>query len=355
MQTRTYGDLFKLIQSFAGVTAFSDNEQDDIANLINRRYQTAYNTSQIWPRYLNSSEQRYVQSDIYDVTFNTSGNPTSTTTSTFTFFWIGMYLGSPLFSMLDVGDGTAPFILYKDVDGSVGSNTAAWVIARANVTGNRSNPVATNITTPFANLNRLYLTMDVENPDGSGNTDRKDELPYPNLSENWYSMDLVKATNVTVKPAGKNIVPYNEVYSTNSPLAKKEIGEFIRIYNKQALVKNSSHEYSFFVDVAGAGILNLLSNSESSVHVTYKDVFTPFTTSSDYTNSTEEVPGEFFQYIAYGTYADFLRMDGQHDKAQLEDNNAQFALAQQLERVDAIMNNNTINKKFSTYVNKQSR
>ena len=89
--------------------------------------------------------------------------------------------------------------------------------------------------------------------------------------------------------------------------------------------------------------------------VTYKKKFVPFTTSSDYTTSTEEVPGEFFQYIAYGTYADFLRMDGQHNKAQLEDQNAEFALAQQLERLDAIMNNNFINTKFSTYVSRQSR
>ena len=60
MQTRTYGDLFKLVQSLAGVTAFATNEQDDIANLINRRYQTAYNTSQIWPRYLAVGESRKV-------------------------------------------------------------------------------------------------------------------------------------------------------------------------------------------------------------------------------------------------------------------------------------------------------
>ena len=38
MQTRTYGDLFKLIQSLAGVSSFATTETDDIANLINRRY-----------------------------------------------------------------------------------------------------------------------------------------------------------------------------------------------------------------------------------------------------------------------------------------------------------------------------
>ena len=81
MQTRTYGDLFKLIQSLAGVTAFANNEQDDIANLINRRYQTAFNTSQIWPRYLVPSEERSLTafsvsgfSDVYNGSYLNYGD-----------------------------------------------------------------------------------------------------------------------------------------------------------------------------------------------------------------------------------------------------------------------------------------
>jgi hypothetical protein len=48
-------------------------------------------------------------------------------------------------------------------------------------------------------------------------------------------------------------------------------------------------------------------------------------------------------------------MDGQHEKAQLEQGNAEGFLAAELERIDVIMNNNTINKRFTTYVNRQSR
>ena len=54
MQTRTYGDLFKLIQSLAGVGSFATSEKDDIANFINRRFFEAFNTSQMWPRYLKN-------------------------------------------------------------------------------------------------------------------------------------------------------------------------------------------------------------------------------------------------------------------------------------------------------------
>ena len=80
MQTRTYGDLFKLIQSLAGVGSFAPSEQDDIANLINRRFLQAFNESPIWPRYIVSSEKR----DILALTLSGATASTSTTPRKFT-------------------------------------------------------------------------------------------------------------------------------------------------------------------------------------------------------------------------------------------------------------------------------
>ena len=48
-------------------------------------------------------------------------------------------------------------------------------------------------------------------------------------------------------------------------------------------------------------------------------------------------------------------MDGQHQKALLEEQTAKGALDLQLERNDIISNNNNANMRFSTYVNRQSR
>ena len=48
-------------------------------------------------------------------------------------------------------------------------------------------------------------------------------------------------------------------------------------------------------------------------------------------------------------------MDGQTDKAMAEEQVAGTYLALELEKIDLRSNNNTINKKFSTYVNRQSR
>ena len=93
-----------------------------------------------------------------------------------------------------------------------------------------------------------------------------------------------------------------------------------------------------------------ISNSQDNVaFVTYKKDLSTFDE-----NSTD-IPGEFFQYLAHATYADFLRMDGQHGKALTEEKQADSYLDSQLEMIDLRSNNNSINKKFSTYVNRQRR
>ena len=210
MQTRTYGDLFKLIQSLAGVGTFAASEKDDIANFINRRFFEAFNTSHIWPRYVVTGEER------------------------------------------------------------------------------------------------------------------------------------------TIATSPAQTVPYTEA-------SKDNIGEFIRIHRTQPFLRNSALEFDFYVDGNGAHILNLTTADATSAFVTYKKEFTPFTVSSDYENGTVEVPAEFFHFIAHTAYADFLRMDGQTDKALIEEQTGGNYLALELEKIDLRMNNNTVLKKFSTYVNRQAR
>jgi hypothetical protein len=36
---------------------------------------------------------------------------------------------------------------------------------------------------------------------------------------------------------------------------------------------------------------------------------------SQFTETALNIPGEWFAFMAHAAYADFLRMDGQHDKA----------------------------------------
>ena len=53
----------------------------------------------------------------------------------------------------------------------------------------------------------------------------------------------------------------------------------------------------------------------------------------DTSGDTNDVPFRFFEYMAFGAYADFLRGDGQTDKAQVEDQNAEMILRQEIDIV----------------------
>lgn len=53
----------------------------------------------------------------------------------------------------------------------------------------------------------------------------------------------------------------------------------------------------------------------------------------DETNDNQNIPFRFFEYMAFGAYADFLRGDGQTDKAQVEDQNAELILRQEIDIV----------------------
>lgn len=317
MQTRTYGDLFKLIQSLAGVSTFAPTETDDIANLINRRYSEAYNTIQMWPRYLVSSEKRTINA------YTLAGATSSTSTSVNQDYkFLGANDGNvgTLGTNVYQGVTTSTVIIYKN-------SSNAWVVetgASATIQTDGNYRVVAG-TTQFTEADTI----------------KKD------LLENVETF-TPRAGSDTLQVTPKNLIPY--VQSGNDT-----IGEFIRVHRTRAFLNNSSLEYDFFVDAEGANILNVSSTTDAVAFVTYKKIFVPFTTAANYTTSTEEVPGEFFHYIAHAAYSDFLRMDGQHDKAQLEQQNAQQYLALELERVDVIMNQNTVNKRFSTHVNRQSR
>jgi len=312
MQTRTYGDLFKLIQSLAGVGSFAESEQDDIANLINRRFLQAFNESPIWPRYIVSSEKR----DILALTLSGATASTSTTVNqNYKLLGANTTGGSNVYQ----GVTTTTVIIYN-------TGTAWRVDTAASAAEQASGTFTVSAGT------QEFIEAD---------TNKKDQITDVETF-------TPRAGTDSLLVEGKNLIPYAQT-------GKTTIGSFNRIHRKQAFLNNSSIEYDFFVDFTGANILNITSSTDNSAFVTYKQQFTPFDVTSSYTTSTVEVPAEFFPYIAHSTYADFLRMDGQTEKAFSEEQRAEIALALELEKIDLISNNNTVNKRFSTYVNRQSR
>lgn len=350
MQTRTYGDLFKLIQSLAGVQSFAESEEDDIANFINRRFYTAYNSSQAWPRYLVPNEERILASiKVSGITNDPPGAGATVATSYNGLYYLVGYEDTanehPIYAAVnpvqsittgnpDNEQGKTQFF-YKS------STSNQWIFVGGSWFKNQDGTID---ATPSVTLRgQKYSDERYDNPwDVLWDENRTDFAP-----------GILTVENVQQVSYGETI----KLRSTNQTTFgfKDTIGEFIKIYRDKPLVNRSVAEYDFYVDEDGANVLNLKDSSTGDVYVTYKKKFEKFTTSSSYSTSTEKVPLEFFAYIAHGAYADFLTMDGQTSKAIVESDRAEGHLFKELERIDIISNNNRPVTKFSTYVNRQAR
>ena len=335
MQTRTYKDLFRLITSMIGTggeLAASGTEDTQVADFINRRFQQAFDTSPVWPRYFVSSEERTL------VLYELSGGSATSTAVNGKYRFFGINSGS-----FESGGGsaTADTNIYQNTDSTTTfiykNSSNAWVVATS------ISPTDTRSSDGKISLNSSG-TVQFTEADTTKNDAVEDVTTWtPRVGSNLLS--VVK----------KYIVPYAEGAILTSDSAKTTIGDFNRIHRKRAFLNDSAIEYEFFVDFDGANILNISNTSDTSAFVSYKKQFTPFTVTSDFYNSTVEVPGEFFNFIAHAVYADFLRVQNRQEQAIAEEQIAQTYLAQELEKIDIRNNNNTVNKRFSTYVNRQSR
>ena len=337
MQTRTYKDLFRLITSMIGTGGElpgSGTEDTQVADFINRRFQQAFDTSPVWPRYVVAGEPRRIASLAIEGTTGTSASDVNgiyyllgSVTGT------GVESGSDLYYKLDSNETQSAIngtIIYRNT-------TPAWVVSRSGIVAKNADGTFTVSNTGTAALTEVDL----------------DKKSNPANVETWSL-----GTNITTAPAPifkVQFIPYTELRTDSIDVGRNNIGNFNKIHKTQPFLNNSALEYEFFVDEDGAHILNLRSTDTRTAFVTYKKEFTPFTVTSDFYNSTVEVPSEFFNFIAHAVYADFLRVQNRQQEAIAEEQIAQTYLAQELEKIDIRNNNNTVNKRFSTYVNRQSR
>lgn len=119
------------------------------------------------------------------------------------------------------------------------------------------------------------------------------------------------------------VVPYIQA-------TKDTIGLFLKINGVAPFTTASPQDINFHVDSAGANLI--ISTAPASVFVTYKKVL--LDTYGDTTGLIADVPSEWFDYIAHGVYADYLRAEGQQEKSQLADQEASLILDDELIQVD---------------------
>lgn len=309
-EDKNYSDLLALIQSLIGAGTLTSDEQAKILEFVNRRAYEAYQTSHMWTRYLNVSKP-------FDlIAYNLSGATSDTSTAV-----------NGDYKLLGLTNGASASAkensnLYQNT-----TNPTAYIFK------NGSNAWIVNNGAAFAKQGdgRYQLSSFGTTQFTEGDTEKKSFLEDVIL---W----TPRAGSDSLEVLKKNLISWGT-----------DIGEFVRIHRKQAFVNDSSAEYDFYVDIEGAHVLNLINSSDNKVYVTYKGRLPVFTTGSS------DIPREFFYFIAHASYADFLRLESKYEDARTEEAIAQNYLALELEKIDLRANNNSINKKFSTYVNRQSR
>ena len=135
----------------------------------------------------------------------------------------------------------------------------------------------------------------------------------------------------TITLAGNaNVAISTPTVSPYTPSAFSTVGIFLKINAVAPFTTSSPQDISFHVDSAGANLI--ISSAPASVFVTYKKVLAD--TYGDTTGLIADVPSEWFDYIAHGVYADYLRAEGQQEKSQNADVEASLILEDELIQVD---------------------
>lgn len=325
MQTDTYANLVKLIQALIGAGTLTLDEHRHIFQFINRRLSEAYNTTQAWPRYLVSSEERILY------TILTSGLTGDDTHANSFYSFIGNDTNGNAVYKSKNTHSSSHFLFHY----SIVSNK--WLLSKVTTS---SISISSSGVVSFTSTEALCLS-DTTND------------PSPADVESWTNSGDTTGTLATEK---KLTVLYDDVDGN-------DIGEFLRIHRKKAFLNQSQVEYDFFLDVNGANILNVANTNDSNAFVTYKKRLetvsitetSPTPVVTDYTSDTSNIPLEFFYYIAHGAYADFLRIERRYEESAKEEATAGGYLAQELEKVDIIANNNNLKNRFSTHLNRNSR
>ncbi len=170
---------------------------------------------------------------------------------------------------------------------------------------------------------------------------------------NRRALRAYRATNYWprfLKIGEQRVVTSGVVPFTESGL--DSIDTFLRVHKQAPYVTASVQEYDIMVTASGATLVcGDLDPSEA--FVTYKAQLTD--TYGDGSGETTAIPAEWFQYLAHGTYADYLRAEGQQEKAALADQEAEGLLQDELIRIDEQHTLQMVANRVFTNANMQMR
>lgn len=162
-----------------------------------------------------------------------------------------------------------------------------------------------------------------------------ERYPWPDFTVIGESVSLLTADDNTI-----------QTYGTGKDLANDSNVVF-RIHKTDPTDTRYPEEYTYVSALNAGGypsvkIINPTVLNSVDVFVTYrKDLSAVISDSGSYTSGSfgdesgdnPNIPYQFFEYCAFGAYADFLRGDGQTEKAQVEDQNSELILISEIDKV----------------------
>jgi hypothetical protein len=312
---------------------FASIETGRIKALINRRAQRAYRSSNYWTRFLKVGEERYCTPAPVAATTTTTGNGYFIETVGNTDYNLigatasAVFTGSVSTTTLTVTAITSGTISVGDFITGTGLTTAGVQITALG-TGRGGVGTYTISPTQTTLASRTFKSFTV----GS------------------YFVATGAGSNTGTVRLANSTIPYTET-------GLSPVDTFLRVFKQAPYAASSVQEFDYTVTSGGAklvsGDLNPL-----TAFVTYKAQFTdtygpglPDGLSTDVTS----VPAEWFQYLAHGTYADYLRAEGQQEKAALADQEAEALLTEELIRLDENHTSGFVSNRIRTNANMQLR
>ena len=142
-----------------------------------------------------------------------------------------------------------------------------------------------------------------------------------------------------------SVIPYSE-----SGLSS--IDTFLRVYKQAPYISSSVQEYDIMITANGATLISGGLNP-TEAFVTYKAQLSD--TYGDGSGESTAIPAEWYQYIAHGTYADYLRAEGQQEKSVIADQEAELILQDEMIRLDENHTSGLVSNRIFTNANMQMR
>lgn len=179
------------------------------------------------------------------------------------------------------------------------------------------------------------------------------ETPRIKALINRRALRAYRATNYWprfLKIGEQRVVTSGVIPFTES--GKDSIDTFLRAHKQAPWITASVQEYDMMVTGNGATLVTGDLNP-ATAFVTYKAQLTD--TYGDGAGETSAIPAEWYQYLAHGTYADYLRAEGQQEKAALADQEAELLLQDELIRIDEQHTLQMVANRIFTNANMQSR